>query len=286
MYQKIQTQGLAILVFVILFLTTTNVLADTEKQYKSHIAYTDHGKGKPIVLIHAFPTDQRLWMPQEEVLRSFFRVITLDLWGFGQSSPTHGQAMDMNQYADEVKQLLDDLNLHKAVIGGESMGGYIALAFLKKYPDRVSGLILSDTQAIADTDAMKEKREQLAQMVLEQGPTQLVNDFVKHALWKDDDLIEERQFLKDIVESQTAHAIASALRGMALREDTESVLEATSLPILILTGDKDVIVSPQQSENMHQLAKNSKLVVIKDAGHLSNLDQPERWNQAVIDMFE
>lgn len=95
-----------------------------------------------------------------------------------------------------------------------------------------------------------------------------------------------RQFLRKMAESQTATGIASALRGMALREDTSSVLAATSLPVLIITGDKDTLISPQQSQHMHELAKNSKLVILTNAGHLSSLEQADQWNRAVIEMFD
>lgn len=137
----------------------------------------------------------------------------------------------MTEYADEVKQLLDQLHIQKAIIGGESMGGYIALAFLQKYPASVSG------------------------------------------------------FLQNILEAQPATAVASALRGMARREDTSDVLAATQLPVLIITGDQDAVILPQQSQNMHHLTKNSKLVTITHAAHLSSVEQPVVWNQAVIDMF-
>src|SRR3990167_6205375 len=106
------------------------------------ISYTDIGHGKPLVLIHAFPTDQQLWHPQQQALKQKFRVITLDLWGFGRSSAVNGQAVSMTDYADEIIQLLDQLHIKKAIIAGESMGGYIALALLAKNPDKIDGLVL------------------------------------------------------------------------------------------------------------------------------------------------
>ena len=244
------------------------------------ISYTDVGNGKPIVLIHAFPTDQRLWKPQQDSLKSHFRVITLDLRGFGQSQTTNGDASTMTAYADEVKQLLDHLHIKKAIIGGESMGGYITLAFLQKYPDAVDGLILSDTQAIADTQEIKDKREANARDVLEHGTLNSINGFMTKALSANAS-DATKKYLRNILDSQPATAMASALRGMALRTDTSSLLANTTLPVLIITGDQDVLVSPQQSTNMHALAKNSKLVVIPNAGHLSSLEQSEKWNEAV-----
>lgn len=251
---------------------------------KKVISYTDSGSGEPLVLIHAFPTDQRLWKPQRAELKKNFRVITLDLWGFGASSSVDGNAVTMADYADEVKQLLEQLHIQKAIIGGESMGGYIALAFLEKYPAGVSGLILSDTQSIADTDETKAKREAAALDVLAHGSSQLINGFMPKALTPQAPE-ETRRFLQNILESQSSRGIASALRGMALRFDTSLLLSQTSLPVLIITGDQDTLISPEQSEHMRELAKNSKLVTIVNAAHLSNLEQPKQWNQAVVDMF-
>ena len=235
-------------------------------------------------MIHAFPTDQQLWLPQQEGLKPYFRVITLDLWGFGQSDGVNGQAVTMKEYADEVKQLLDQLHIKRAIISGESMGGYIALAFLKKNPNLVNGLILSYTQSIADSEETKTKREVTAIDVLEHGTASLINNFMPKALSPTASQ-QKKIFLQSILSSQTTNGIASALRGMALRDDTSSVIAAANLPILILTGDQDTLISPQQSKNKHIIAKNSKLVIIENAGHLSSLEQPSAWNEAVVNMF-
>jgi len=255
------------------------------------ISYTDMGHGKPIILIHAFPTDQRLWEPTTKEIEDIFgdskifRVITIDLWGFGQSSSVNGQAVTMSDYANEVSQLLDHLKIKKMIVGGESMGGYIALAFLEKFPEKVDGLILSDTQSIADSPETKAKREATAVDVIEHGTENLFHEFISKAFSAD---VPEKtkMFLKYILEKQDKMAIASALRGMALRKDTSNLLATSSLPILIITGEKDMLISPQQSKNMHALAKNSKLISIPNAGHLSSLEQPKEWINAVKDMFE
>jgi len=278
-----KTYALVMFMTTILFCFTS--LANAAAPYKNkYIAYTDVGKGTPLVLIHAFPTDQQLWAPQQEALKEYFRVITLDLWGFGHSASADGQAITMTAYADEIKQLLDDLHLSQAIIAGESMGGYIALAFLKKYPQQVSGLILSDTQSIADTEEAKVKREATAQDVLKHGTSELINGFMTKALSVNASA-ETKQILRHILTTQKNTGIASALRGMALREETSAVLSQTNIPILILTGDKDALISPEQSQHMHALAKQSKLIIIANAGHLSNLEQAKAWNQAVVNSF-
>lgn len=254
------------------------------------ISYTDIGHGKSIVLIHAFPTDNRLFeLARKEIEDIFrdsriFRIITIDLWGFGQSSPTNGQAITMADYADEINQLLEHLDLKSVIIGGESMGGYIALAFLEKFPNKVAGLILSSTQAIADTPEVKAKREAAAIDVIAHGAENLINEFFSKAL-SPHTSEKTKKFLKHILEKQDKMAIASALRGMALRQDTSTLLANTSIPILILAGEKDNIISSEQSQHMHALAKNSKLIIFPNAGHLVSLDEPYKWIWAIVDRF-
>lgn len=280
-----------VITLFVMFILASSVHARTFQTADNHfISYTDIGHGRPIILIHAFPTDQRLFeMARTEIEDIFhdsriFRIITIDLWGFGQSSYANGQAITMYDYASEVSQLLDYLEIKSAVIGGESMGGYVALAFLEKFPKKVEGLILSDTQSIADSAEIKAKREADAIDVINHGTEKLINGFISKAL-SSDAPEKTKMFLKHILEKQDKMAIASALRGMALRNDTSNILASSSLPILILTGEKDMLISLQQSQNMHALAKNSKLVVIPNAGHLSSLEQPKIWIWAIVDMF-
>lgn len=248
------------------------------------ISYTDSKQGIPLVLIHAFPTDKNLWDYQKE-LKEHFRIITLDLWGFGQSSPVDGNAITMTEYADEVYQLLEHLQIDKAIIAGESMGGYIALAFLHQHPDKINGLILSNTQSIGDTEEIKIKRDTSAIEVLNNGSSQFIDNFMTRALSTTTSQ-KTKDHLLNILQKQSATAIASGLRGMALRADTSEVLVNTKLPVLIITGDEDMVINKQQSINMHTLAKNSTLITIKNTGHLSNLEQPKLWNQAIIKQFK
>lgn len=278
-----------------IFITTTLLLSafillpftfasELSAKKLSHISYSDVGQGVPLVLIHAYPFDQRLWKPQQENLASNFRIITLDLWGFGQSDAIQGQIVTMDDYADEIKQLLDELHIKKAIIGGESMGGYVSLAFLDHYPERVKGLILSDTNSISLTEQQKETYYKTADDIQTNGSNTFIQGFLPKAVSKQASQ-QIRTYLLTIMNEQTPTAMAAAFRGIAERNNTSNVLSKTTLPILIITGEEDQVLPPQQSYDMHELAKNSRLIVIKNAGHLSNLEKPEEWNNAVIEMF-
>jgi pimeloyl-ACP methyl ester carboxylesterase len=268
-----------ILLFLLLLLPFAAIATTSQ-----HIAYSDVGTGKPLVLIHAWPADQRLWKPQQEGLKNHFRVISVDLWGFGQSASPPSKIYTMEMYADEIKQLLDQLHIQQAIIGGESMGGYVSLAFLKKYPERVSGLILADTQAIADTPEQVENRKKQAASILADGPATHIRNFMPKAL-SPYATEETRIYLQGLFEAQTAEAMSASLLGIAYREDNTFLLSKTNVPVLIISGELDTLISPEQSKNMHALAKNSRLVLLSKAGHIANLEKPLEWNQAVIDRF-
>lgn len=276
---------------LILFMFSMSVYARTFHTADNRfIAYSDVGHGQPLVLIHAFPTDRRLFelarKEIEDVFRDsyIFRVISIDLWGFGQSSAANGKAITMSEYANEVNQLLDYLKIKYAIIGGESMGGYVALAYLEQFPKKVEGLILSSTQAIADTPETKTKREAIALDVMKHGTKNLIDAFMPQAL-SPNASEQTKLFLRYLLESQDRKAVASALRGMALRHDTSQVLSNSLLPILIIAGENDQVIPPQQSHNMHALAKNSRLIVMPNAGHLVSLEQPYQWMWAIVNMF-
>lgn len=270
---------------ICLLLSISSVIAAPASDItkKNPINFSDIGTGPVLVLIHPFAVDSRFWNPQQPLTQKF-RVITFDLWGFGLSSTTDGKAVTMEKYAMEVKQLLDQLHIEKAIIAGESMGGYVAIAFFKKYPTMVNGLVLSDTSSSADTPQNKTLREKDAVGLIKNGSKYFIENYLPKLLSQsasDQSLMD----LKALVNKQQPNGFASAIRGIAQREDTTDVLKRTSLPVLIITGSADAIISPDESKNMHKITKNSQLIILDGAGHFSSFEQPDKWNQAVIDMF-
>ena len=243
------------------------------------IEYDDIGNGVPLLLIHAFPLDRTLWRAQIAGLSSLYRVIAPDLRGFGQSSETTGEAVSMDQYAADLKSLLDSLNIKQAVVGGISMGGYIALAFYAQYADRVKGLLLANTRATADTEDGKATRLANAQKIGETGPRFLIDAMAPQMLGSAP-RSEIEITVRSIMLRQRAPGLMSALRGMAARPDRTSLLRFATTPILIITGAEDKLIPPADSEAMHALTPNSTLVTIPTAGHLSNIDAADAFNQA------
>lgn len=244
------------------------------------LEYDDIGNGVPLLLIHGFPLDRTLWRAQIAGLWPHFRLIAPDLRGFGHSSDTDGEAVSMDQYAADLKALLDSLNVKQAIVGGLSMGGYIALSFYAQYPDRVSGLLLANTRATADSEETRQGRLNNAQKIGEIGPAFLIETLAPQMLGLTA-RSETEITVRSMMARQRAHGLMSALRGMAARPDRTSLLRFATIPVLIVTGSADRLASPAESEAMQALTADSTLVNLSEAGHLSNIEKADAFNSAV-----
>ena len=246
------------------------------------LAYTDTGLGQPVVLLHGYPFNRSLWNEQVTALSNSFRVITPDLRGMGESEATQGPAT-MNRMAQDVAALLDHLEISRAVIGGLSMGGYVVLAFYKQFPSRVRSLILADTRAQADTEEGKQTRLQQAEKALAEGMAGIADSMLPKLLTpetvsKRPDVVKR---IRDMMLKTKPEGAAGALLGMAERDDQTSLLSQISVPTLILVGREDPITPVADSEKMHREIAGSRLVVIENAAHVSNLERTDQFNEEV-----
>jgi len=250
------------------------------------MAYTDAGAGDPVVLIHGYPFNRSLWNEQVAALSSTYRVITPDLRGFGETDASEGPAT-MNLMAQDVAHLMDHLEIPQAVIGGLSMGGYVALAFYKQFPSRVRALILADTRSQADTEESKQTRAQQAEKALSEGMAGIVDAMLPKLLTpetvsKHPDIVKR---VRDMMLTLKPEGAAAALRGMAQRDDQAPLLSQISSPALILVGAEDAITPVADSEKMHHAIAGSRLVVVENAGHVSNLERTEQFNKALLEFL-
>jgi pimeloyl-ACP methyl ester carboxylesterase len=248
--------------------------------------YDDVGNGVPLLLIHGFPLDRSLWRAQIEGLQSVARVIAPDLRGFGQSSDAP-ETMSMDEYAADLKALLDGLNLKQVVLCGLSMGGYVALAFLAKYRDAVKGLILANTRAAADSESAREARYANAKKAVDEGAPAIAEALLPKMLTEATiaDRASLTAFVRAMMARQPANGVAAALRGMAQRPDRGEWIKAINIPTLIITGGADTLIPVSDSEAMAKAIAGSKLVIIPDTAHLSNVENPEAFNAAVRDFL-
>ena len=251
--------------------------------------YSEAGSGEPaLVLLHAFPLHAGMWAPQLEALSPGRRVVAPDLLGFGGSeAPDSMYRYTMLGFADLVAGLLDRLGLDRVVLGGLSMGGYVAFAFLRQYPERVSALILADTRASADTTAVFERRTDQQDQVARIGTTALIEVLLAGLLsdhTKSDrlDLVEQVRRLM----ANPAAGFIGALEAMKHRPDATEELASISVPTLVVVGEDDALSPPDVARDMHERIEGSRLAVLPRAGHLSNLEAAEEFNAAVADFLE
>jgi len=255
------------------------IKADMEKININGItlAYERHGKGMPLMLLHGYPLDHHLWDGVVPLLKDSFDLIIPDLRGFGEST-TVETPYTMNDYASDIAGLLDQLGVQKIAIAGHSMGGYVALTFARLYPERVNALGLVSTQVLADPPEGKERRYKIAAEVAEKGIAGVVETmtpkFTSDPQWQ--------AFARKSMETQKPAAYIGALKAMAERADSTSLLSNMKYPVVIVHGDADALIPIERAREVKALLPESHLVEIKGAGHMPMCEASEEIAQALL----
>lgn len=244
--------------------------------------HEENGHGIPLLLIHGFPHDHTLWEPQLEGLHDVARVIAPDLRGFGLVEDVP-HTMTMDDYAADVKSQMDRLGIAKAVIGGLSMGGYVALAFAANYPEALLGLVLCNTRAVSDNEQAREGRYATAQKALDEGMAGIAEGMLPKMISERSELAHPdlSMAVENMMARQSPEAVAAAARGMAIRPDRTPMLGTIKVPVLVISGSADTLIPPAESEAMAEKIADGEVVVIPGVAHLSNLEDPEAFNAAV-----
>lgn len=245
----------------------------------------DVGDGTPLVLLHAFPLSSSMWLVQREQLAKKFRVITPDLRGFG-GSLLGSDEPSIDTMADDVATLLRSKGIARAVIGGLSMGGYVAMALCRRHPDRVRGLILAGTKATPDPEPAREKRLQIAERLTQENRVDVLAEEVLPKLVGPTTLRQRALVygrVRGLVQATPALAAAWAQRAMASRPDSVETLRGVKVPALVIVGAEDTLATEADARTMTEALPNAELMVIPRAGHLTPIEQPDLFNQAVTE---
>lgn len=246
------------------------------------IAYDDRGAGLPIVFLHAFPLNRTMWTQQLAGLGQQFRTISIDLRGHGESDAPFWR-YSLEQYATDVKEVLAGLGIARALFVGLSMGGYLEFTLYRLYPELILGLVFADTRAEADKPEQLQWRFTLAQRTGAIGPAAVIADMLPKLLApktyeRDPDLVERVRFIQA---AAPVPGIIGDLMAMAERPDSTDLLSSIKVPTLVLVGEDDVLTTPADAQRIAMGIPGAKLVIIPDAGHLSNMEQPDIFNRVV-----
>ena len=240
------------------------------------LAYARHGKGTPLVLLHGYPLDHHVWDEVVPLLQDTFDLIIPDLRGFGEST-TIDSPYTMDDLASDIAGLLDQLGIQKTAIAGHSMGGYVALAFARDYPDRVSALGLISSQLLADPPDRKEGRYKTAADVAEKGIGGVVDvmtsKFTSDPRWQ--------AFTRKNMEAQQPTAYIGALKAMAERADATALLSGIKYPVVVVHGDADQLIPIDRAREVKTALPETHLVELKNVGHVPMLEAGNETADAI-----
>ena len=250
------------------------------------ISYFDSAPGardaRVVLLLHAFPLGAGMWEGQLKVMPPGWRLIAPDLRGFGGSSmPLPDERPSMDDYATDVLDVVNDLGITAAVVGGCSMGGYALFALMRRAPQLAKALILVDTRTGADTPEGRGNRRNMLALLDREGPSGVARDMMPKLLGKT--TLQERPdvepLVRRLIKQHSADALRGAIQRMIGRTDSSDVLQASDLPRLVIVGEEDTLTPPEEARKMVEGHTGSTLVVMPRTGHLPNLEQPTAFNE-------
>lgn len=252
------------------------------------LAYVLNGIGIPLLFIHGYPLSGKIWKPQMEELSDIASLISVDLRGHGESYPFEGP-YTMDLLADDCKRLIDNLNIKTPIlVCGLSMGGYVTLALYRRYPQIFRGMILTSTRSGPDTLEAKLNRDTSIMNVRQHGVSLIAENMLPKmvspmTLSSKPDLVNS---IRDIMVETSVQGVVGALQGMRDRPDSTPILSQINFPVLIIHGADDQLISIHEAESMNIHIPGSRLINIPEAGHLPNLEQPEKFNRALRDFIQ
>ena len=249
------------------------------------IGYDDIGAGTPVLFAHAFPLNRTMWAPQVSALVERCRCVAADLRGFGDSSVVPPYSME--QYADDLAHLLDQLHIDRVVLVGCSMGGYVSFAFWRRHRTRVRALVLADTRPGVDSEETLARRRQLLQLAVTEGATAVANEQIPSLIGRT--TREKQPDTFDAVHRLAAQAplegIVGAIEAMMVRPDAGPALPTIDVPTLVIVGEEDVVTPPKEARSMSDRIPGSRLEVIAQAGHLANMERPAAFNHLLTEFL-
>jgi pimeloyl-ACP methyl ester carboxylesterase len=252
------------------------------------VSYTDQGEDDApvIIFIHGFPLNKSSWDNQLDALKENYRVIAYDIRGHGETE-IGNCVFSIERFVIDLLYFMDALKIEKASICGLSMGGYIALVAIENYPHRFESLVLCDTNCMGDSKKTIEKRLNSIDTINEKGVKKYAEESLKNLFAPESftTKVTEIAAVKEMIVNTSEESLAKTLMALSIREETCSLLHYIKVPTLILVGEYDIITPLEAATVMNEKIINSKLHIIADAGHLSNMENPTEFNHQLVKFF-
>ena len=237
-----------------------------------------------LVLLHGFPLTAEMWEPQLAIAERGWRVIAPHLGGAGGGEPPFDpSAVSIDDYAAEVIDLIDALHLGEVVVGGLSMGGYVALAMFRHAPRYFRGLVLADTRAQADTPEGRDGRTRMLALLAERGVSAVVDEMLPKLLGETTrrERPEVAGRIHALAAANSAATVTGMIHALMTRPDRTGLLASIHCPTLIMVGEEDALTPAALSQDLQRAIGGSELATIAGAGHMSNLERPRAFNEAL-----
>ncbi len=234
-----------------------------------NLAFERRGQGAPLVLIHGYPLDHTTWDEVIPLLEKEFDLILPDLRGFGESDVMEADDSIID-FASDIAGLLSRLKIQHAVLAGHSMGGYVALAFAREYPERLSGLGMVSSQMRADTPERKEGRYASAKRVMETGVAAEVEALTPKLSAEP----RVRTFVHDLMSRQRPLGVYTALTAMAERPDSTDLFPTFQFPVTIIHGDADALIPVERGREMKAALPSAHYAELPGVGHMAMMENP------------
>ena len=243
----------------------------------------DHGEGVPLVLLHGFPLSAEIWTPVRPALEQAARLVTPDLRGFGSSDKPAGD-YGMETLADDVVRLADRLGIEHFVLGGHSMGGYVALRLAAGHPGRLAGLVVVASRAGADSPEGRLRRDAAIERIRRGEAAAFLDEFVPNLVGPSTRQRAPRLLaeLRALAGEVPDDVLAGCLAGMRDRPDSSSVLARLDVPALVIAGQEDSVVPPDEAGAIAAALPRARLAVIPQAGHTPSVERPIPTAEAIL----
>ncbi len=254
----------------------------------SGLRWRERGSGPATaLLVHGYPLSSAIWQAQLDAVPVGWRFVAPDLPGFGDSPPAIRPHLTLDDFAEALTALLEELGARRVVVCGQSMGGYTAFRLWARHPGLVAGLVLAHTKAAPDTPEARSARYETAERVRREGVAPIVEAMLPALLSADtrtarQDVVEA---LRGIMLRSTVAGVEAALGAMAERPDSAPLLPGIRVPALVVAGAEDQMAPPALMRAMAEAMPNARFHAIRGAAHLSCMEAPAEFNAALTDFL-